>query len=85
MKTKVTLTMGKVVVETAKEYAESKGTSLSNLVESYLKSLKLDDVVNNEKTELSTLIQSLKGSFKAPEGFNYKSALECELLKKYKI
>ena len=82
MNAKLTLTVDKSVIKRAKEYAESNGTSLSNLVENYLKSFS-KKTIEHKKEEISPLIKSLKGSFKAPDGFDYKEALETELLKKY--
>ena len=82
MNAKLTLTVDKSVIKRAKEYAESTGTSLSNLVENYLKSFSKKSI-QDKNEEISPLIQSLKGSFKAPDGFDYKEVLETELSKKY--
>jgi hypothetical protein len=84
MKSKVTLTMEKSVVEIAKAYAESQGMSFSDLVENYLKSSFTKTPAKRGNNAPSTLIKSLKGSFKAPDGFNYKEELYKELSKKYK-
>jgi hypothetical protein len=81
MSTKLTLTIEESVIENAKHYARQKGTSLSNMVENYLK------IVANESVcaepELSPLVKSLKGTFKAPADFNYRSELSKGLSKKY--
>ncbi|MBS9524729.1 hypothetical protein KIH41_15780 [Litoribacter ruber] len=81
MNTKLTLTLDKDVIEKAKRYASNKGRSLSDLIENYLK------VLTEEKTEkiteLTPLVKSLKGSFKAPESFDYKKELARGLKKKY--
>jgi hypothetical protein len=84
MNAKLTLTVEKSVVKRAKEHAESTGSSLSNLVENYLKSFSKGPV-KHKNDELSPLIKSLKGSFDAPDGFNYKEELQTELSKKYGI
>jgi len=84
MNVKLTLTIEQSVIKRAKEYAESTGNSLSNLVENYLKSF-LNEPGSQNKDELSPLIKSLKGSFKAPASFNYKEELETELSKKYRL
>lgn len=81
MNTKLTLTIDDVIIERAKIYAKKKGRSLSDLIENYLKS-----VIWEQKTtgpEISPIIKSLKGSFKAPEGFDYKKELGESLSKKY--
>lgn len=81
MVTKLTLTVEKEIIETAKQYAVSKGRSLSSLVENYLKSL----VQRNTKEErLSPTVEKLLGSVKAPKDFDYKKMLETEINKKYK-
>ena len=82
MNAKLTLTVDRSVIKMAKEYAESTGTSLSNLVENYLKSFSKKPI-QHKKEEISPLIKSLKGSFKAPDGFDYNEVLEMELSKKY--
>lgn len=84
MNAKLTLTVEASVINQAKEYAKSTETSLSNLVENYLKSFSKDPIKHKNK-ELSPLIKSLKGSFKAPDKFNYKKELESELSKKYEL
>jgi len=82
MNSKLTLTIDRSVIKRAKEYAHDTGNSLSNLVENYLKSFSKEPrPVKSD--ELSPLIKSMKGAFKAPSNFNYKKELETELSKKY--
>jgi hypothetical protein len=83
MNSKLTLTIDESVIKRAKEYARSTGNSLSNLVENYLKSFSKEPSPC-KGDELSPLIKSLKGSFEAPHGFDYKKELESELSKKYR-
>ncbi len=80
MNTKLTLTIEKSIIEQAKSYAKKRGRSLSDIIENYLKAL-----TKEEKTEeeLSPLVKSLKGSFKAPKSFNYKDELSKALSEKY--
>ena len=80
MTTKLTLTVEKDVIELAKAYANKKGRSLSDLIESYLKTLVQKD---NDKNDLSPNVKKLLGSVKAPKGFAYKEELENVLSKKY--
>jgi hypothetical protein len=81
MSTKLTLTIEESVIENAKQYARQKGTSLSNMVENYLKIVATESVC--AEPELSPIVKSLKGSFKTPADFNYKRELSKGLSKKY--
>ena len=81
MNTKLTLTIEQTLIEKAKEYAKSKGRSLSDLVENYFKAIvKEEGVVKSKSTPIT---DSLKGSFKAPKNFDYKKELSKALTKKY--
>lgn len=81
MNTKLTLTIEQTVVVKAKKYANNKGRSLSDIIENYLKAITKDD--NSEKIELTPIVKSLKGSFKAPQNFDYKKDLTKGLTEKY--
>ena len=84
MITKLTLTIEKSVIEKAKKYAKEKERSLSDIIENYLKALTENQ--KDEDIEITPLVKSLKGSFKAPKDFEFKSeltkALEAKYLKK---
>ena len=81
MNTKLTLTIEQSIIEKAKKYANDKGRSLSSIIENYLK------VITKEETgsdsELTPIVKSLKGSFKAPRNINYKKELSKRLTEKY--
>ena len=80
MNTKLTLTVEQSIIERAKLYAKGKGRSLSDIIENYLKAL----TTELKTTEnISPLTKSLRGSFKAPESFDYKEELSKGLSKKY--
>lgn len=81
MDTKLTLTIEQQLINKAKKYAKSKGRSLSDLVENYFKFLLSSE--ENSRIEISQKVKSLKGSIKAPKNFDYKKALEEEILKKH--
>ncbi len=81
MNTKLTLTIEQTVIEKAKQYANGKGRSLSDIVENYLKAITKEDSV--ESIELTPIVQSLKGSFKAPKNIDYKKELSKRLTEKY--
>lgn len=81
MNTKLTLTIEQSVIEKAKKYAKDKERSLSDLVENYLKVLTKE--VSQNKIELTPIVKSLKGSFSAPDNFDYKKELTNSLSEKY--
>ena len=81
MNTKLTLTIEEKIIEKAKKYANVKGRSLSNIVENYLKAITKED--NTESIELTPIVKSLKGTFKAPKNIDYKKELSKRLTEKY--
>ena len=81
MNTKLTLTIEHTVIEKAKKYAKGKGHSLSDIIENYLKVITKDDIKSEIK--FTPIVKSLKGSFKAPAGFDYKKELAKRLSNKY--
>jgi hypothetical protein len=81
MNTKLTLTIEQTIIEKAKKYANGKGRSLSDIVENYLKAITKED--NNESIELTPIVQSLKGTFKAAKNLDYKKELSKRLTEKY--
>lgn len=82
MTTKLTLTLDDKVIQRAKRYAKTKGRSVSELVESYFKSLL--DLNSDYSEELTPSVKSLMGSFKAPTNFDYKKILRDEKQSKCK-
>ena len=81
MNTKLTLTIEQKVVSKAKVYAKRKGHSLSDIIENYLKVITQDGLKSD--IEMTPIVKSLRGSFKAPSNFNYKKELSKSLSKKY--
>jgi two-component SAPR family response regulator len=81
MNTKLTLTIDEIVIEKAKKYAKNKQSSLSNIIENYLKTLVKESKKDTE--ELSPIVKSLKGSFQAEKDFDYKKELTKRLSDKY--
>ncbi|MFT4093557.1 MAG: DUF6364 family protein [Niabella sp.] len=84
MNTKLTLTIEKDIIETAKEYAKEKGQSLSEMVENYFKLLTVNRKKMKEK-QLSPRVRKLRGIIKANDSFDYKQILTEELSKKYGV
>jgi hypothetical protein len=81
MNTKLTLTIEQNIIEKAKKYAHNKGKSLSSIIENYLKLITKED--NKENINETPIVNSLKGSFKAPKNFDYKKQISDEIAKKY--
>ncbi len=80
MNKKLTLTIEQSIVEKAKLYARKKGRSLSDLIEDYLKTITGEPELSKD---LSPVVNSLRGSFKAPDHFDYKKELSQALSDKY--
>lgn len=81
MNTKLTLTIEQKVIEQAKKIASSRGRSLSDIVEIYLKTITTED--SDSYIDDAPIIKSLRGSFNAPSNFDYKKELSEALSKKY--
>lgn len=83
MQTKLTLTVDQKVIESAKEYAKKNKRSLSNIIEEYLKSLS-ELTSMKRKSNLSDIVQELKGSIKDPDpSKSYKELLTDALIEKH--
>ncbi len=80
MNTKLTLTIEQTIIEKAKSYAKEKGRSLSDIIENYLKAITAEQKITED---ITPLVNSLRGSFKAPESFDYKKELTKGLSEKY--
>jgi hypothetical protein len=80
MNTKLTLTIEQSIIEKAKSYAKEKGRSLSDIIENYLKAITTE---HKADVEISPLVKSMQGSFKAPSDFDYKEELNKGLSEKY--
>lgn len=79
MNTKLTLSLNKDIIESAKDYAKNRKVSLSQLIENYLNSLtKKEDKI----TKVSPLVESLTGIIPS-EDSNYKNDYYDYLNKKY--
>ncbi len=81
MDTKLTLTIEQTIIEKAKKYAKGEGRSLSDIIENYLKVVTKED--NIESIDLTPIVKSLKGAFKAPKNYDYKNELSKRLTEKY--
>ena len=81
MNTKLTLTIEEEIILRAKKYAKQNGRSLSAIIENYLKIITKEEP--RVKKEITPLVKSLKGSFKAPQNYDYKKELLKDLSEKY--
>ena len=79
MSTKLTLTVEKSVIERAKVYAKSTGKSLSEIIETYLKTITQETPID----ELSPKLKKIVGVVNLPEDFNEKEALRSAIEKKH--
>ena len=85
MNTKLTLSIDKTVIAKAKKYAKQNETSISELVENYLKLLSQDvkhNMVEEPRVNYHP-IDKLRGSLKLSKNVDYKQALEEALREKY--
>ncbi len=81
MDKKLTLSLDKSVIESAKNYAKSNNISLSKLIESYLTTLTKR---KRNSTEITPLVESLSGVINLDEDFDVKDAYTDYLIEKYK-
>ena len=81
MDKKLTLSLNKSIIESAKDYAKSNDISLSKLIESYLSTLVKR---NKSSPEITPLVESLSGVISLDKDFNVKDAYADYLLEKYK-
>lgn len=81
MDTKLTLKLNEDIIEKAKEYAKSKKTSLSDLIENYLHKLTND---KKSKNTITPLVKSLSGVISLPKDYDDKKDYTEFLTNKYK-
>jgi hypothetical protein len=81
MDKKLTLSLDKSIIESAKNYAKSNNISLSKLIESYLTTLTKR---KKNATEITPLVESLSGVINLDEDFDVKDAYTDYLIEKYK-
>lgn len=85
MDTKLTIKLDKYVIDKAKDYASSHKKSLSRLIESYLKSLVLqDNSEDNEEIHISPFVKSISTGISVPADLDYKKEYANYLIEKYK-
>jgi len=80
MQTKLTLTIEQDIIQIAKEYAKSKGKSLSEIIENYLRTVANSE---NKEDKISPKVSELIGIISLPKDFDYKKTLSEEIIKKH--
>lgn len=83
MSTKLTLTIEDSIIVKAKQYARFNGYSLSGMIENYLKIVTAESDKKTADIEITPIVKSLMGTFKAPKDFDYKKELSKSLSNKY--
>jgi dsDNA-specific endonuclease/ATPase MutS2 len=81
MDSKLTLKLDQEVIEKAKDYAKSKKTSLSALIENYLQKITED---KKDKRKITPLVKSLSGVIDLPLDYECKNDYADYLMNKYK-
>ena len=82
MNTKLTIQLDGTVISRAKLHAQTQKTSLSKMIESYLRNI--TSVEKKKDTEISPLVKSLMGVINLSESFDYKKEYTDYLIDKYK-
>ncbi len=80
MNAKLTLTVEDTVIDQAKKYAKIKGRSLSDIIETYLKTLTAS---LEEEQEIDPRVRKLMGVISLPNDYNYKNELANAIAKKH--
>lgn len=81
MDKKLTLSLDKTIIESAKNYAKSNNISLSKLIESYLMTLTKR---KRNSTEITPLVESLSGVISLDKNFDVKDSYSDYLIEKYR-
>ncbi len=81
MDKKLTLSLDKTIIESAKNYARSNNISLSKLIESYLSTL---TTRKKSAAKITPLVESLSGVISIDQDFDVKDAYADYLMEKYK-
>lgn len=83
MNTKLTLNIDKKVISEAKDYARDKQTSVSRLVEQYLRFIALKKVSGTSSGIEKSVVDELTGIISLPANFNEREIITSHLIEKY--
>ncbi len=81
MNKKLTLSLDNSVIEKAKDYAQNKKKSLSQMVENYFRFITSE--TQNEENKIAPIIEELTGSIKISNNFVYEDVKINYLKNKY--
>lgn len=82
--TKLTLSLETQVIEKAKRYAAEQGTSVSKMVEKYLKAISgVNQPVKKDDHEVADWVKRLRAVDKPTPDFDHKKAYAEHIIKKY--
>ena len=81
MDKKLTLSLNRNIIESAKHYAKVNNISLSKLIESYLASLTHKE---DKEIEITPLVKNLSGVILMEDDFDAKEEYSQYLMEKYK-
>ena len=81
MNKKLTLSLDNSVIEKAKDYAQNKKKSLSQMVENYYRFITSE--TQNEENKIAPIIEELTGSIKISNNFVYEDVKINYLKNKY--
>ncbi len=82
MNTKLTLSIEENTIKRAKDYAKSHNRSLSDLIETYLNALTVED--SNEDIEISPYVRSISAGHTIAADLDHRAEYGKHLDKKYK-
>ncbi|MFV0554631.1 MAG: DUF6364 family protein [Mangrovibacterium sp.] len=82
MNAQLILTMESSIIQQARNYAKDRNSSLSNIIENYLKIL-TEKEQQNKIQNLNPVVASLKGSFRMPNNMDYEEELRNRVEEKY--
>lgn len=85
MKTKLTLSIEKSVIDAAKEVAKEHGISLSRVIETHLQLLvgRRKEKEVDKETDKESIVEKLRGCVKLDDDRDYREIVAEEMMKKY--
>jgi hypothetical protein len=85
MNTELTLKLDKEVIESARKYAEMQNRSLSEMIESYLQSLVIQEISKDvDEISISPFVKSMSSGVHIPADLDYKTEYSKYMSDKYK-
>ena len=85
MKAKLTLLLDKGTIEEAKEYAAEHDTSLSRMIEQFLRTTFGNKKSASRKVEVSDYVKSLSTNLDLPKAYDMKKEYAKHVAKRYRL